>query len=167
MNAFILDERDHDVRDELGCHPRVVLGDHFHFLRIVGPQGSLDDAGGDGRDSDAEAGVERCEGADEAVDSVLGGVVDGAGERRGLACDAGDVDDGFFGGGFGVLGGEEVGDCELGGADGMGEVDVEARVAVGCGTVFGWRLSGWVPEIGEGLLESQSLRFEDNRGLEG
>ena len=62
---------------------------------------------------------------------MLGRVVDGAGERRGLACDAGDVDDGFFGGGFGALGGEEVGDCELGGADGMGEVDVEARVAAG------------------------------------
>ena len=166
MNGFILDERDHDVRDELRCHPRVILGEHFHFFRIVGPQGGLDDAGGDGRDSDAEPGVERREGADEAVDSVLCRVVDGAGERGGLACDAGDVDDGFFGGGFGVLGGEEVGDCELGGADGMGEVDVEARVAVGCETVFGRGLSRWVPEIGEGLLGSQSLRFDVNRGLE-
>ena len=165
MNAFVLDERDHDVRDELGCHPRVVLGKHFEFLRVVGPQRGLDDAGGDGRDSDAEAGVERCEGADEAVDSVLCGVVDGAGERSVLACDAGDVDDGF-GGGVGVLGGEEVGDGELGGADGMGEVDVEARVAVGCGTVFGRGLARRVPEIGEGLLGSQSLRFEVNRGLE-
>ena len=129
MNGFVLEERDHDVRDELGRHPRVVLGEHFEFLRVVGPQGGLDDAGGDGRHSDAEPGVERGKGADEAVDTVLCRVVDGAGERSVLACYAGDVDDGF-GGGFVVLGGEEVGDGELGCADGMGEIDVEARVAV-------------------------------------
>ena len=97
---------------------------------------------------------------------MLCGIVDGSRERSGLACDAGDVDDGF-GGGFGVLGREEVGDCELGGADGMGEVDVEARVAVGCGTVFGRGLPRWMPEIGEGLLGSQSARFDVDRGLEG
>ena len=54
-----------------------------------------------------------------------------------LACYAGDVDDCFRGGFCFVLrlGREEVGEGELGGADWVGKVDVEACVAVGGGRV--------------------------------
>ena len=38
-------------------------------------------------------------------------------------------------------------DGELGGADWVGEVDVEAGVAVGCGTVFRRGFAGREPEI--------------------
>ena len=46
-----------------------------------------------------------------------------------------------------------MGDGELGGADRMGEIDIEAGVAVRCWTIFGRRLAGWVPEIRKGLWE--------------
>ena len=87
-------------------------------------------------------------------------VVDGRVQGRHLACDAGDVDDGFGRGAWvvvglmgGVGGGEEVGDGELGRADRVGEVDVEAGVAVGGATVFGRRLARWVPEVRKGLID--------------
>lgn len=90
---------------------------------------------------------------------MLGRVVDGGVERGHLAGYAGDVDDGLAGGfgvgfvlfGGGGGGGEEVGDCELGCADRMGEVDVEAGVAIGGWIVFGRRFAGRMPEIGKGL----------------
>lgn len=87
---------------------------------------------------------------------MLGRVVDGGVERGHLAGYAGDVDNGLAGGvGVGYVsfggGGEEVGDCELGCADRMGEVDVEAGVAIGGRIVFGRRFAGRMPEIGKGL----------------
>ena len=45
-----------------------------------------------------------------------------------------------------MAGGEEVGEGELGGADGVGEVDVEAGVAGGCWCVFRGGRAWWVPE---------------------
>lgn len=60
----------------------------------------------------------------------------------------------LFGGGGGRGGGgggEEVGDCELGCADRMGEVDVQAGVAIGRRIVFGRRFAGRVPETRKGL----------------
>lgn len=58
---------------------------------------------------------------------------------------------GFMWAGFGTVG-EEVGEGELGGADRVGEVDVEEGVAGGGGIVarrgVGWR----IPEGGPGLL---------------
>lgn len=57
------------------------------------------------------------------------GVVNGCVQGRELAGYAGDVDDGFWMGRGRVVGGKEVGEGELGGADWMGEIDVEAGVA--------------------------------------
>ena len=45
-------------------------------------------------------------------------------------------------------------DGQLGCADGMGEIYVEAGVAVGCGTVIRRDFAGWMPETGEGLWKS-------------
>ena len=44
-----------------------------------------------------------------------------------------------------------MGNGKLGCANRVGEVDVKAGVAIGCWTVFGWRLAGWMPEIRKGL----------------
>ena len=49
-------------------------------------------------------------------------------------------------------------DSELGGANWVGEVDVEAGVAVGCWTVFGRRFAGGVPKIRKGLRYGQVSR---------
>ena len=62
---------------------------------MLRPQRGLDNARRDGSDPYTEALREGCEGAHEAVDAMLGGVVDGYGKRRDLAGDGGDVDYGF------------------------------------------------------------------------
>ena len=69
------------------------MSDPLEFLRGFGPDGRLDHAWGDARHSDAELGVERGEGADEAADGVLCRSVDWGGEWSDLAGYAGDVDD--------------------------------------------------------------------------
>lgn len=51
-----------------------------------------------------------------------------------------------------------MGDCELGRADRMGEVDVQAGVAVGGRIVFGRRLAGRVPEVRKGLCVCEVSR---------
>ena len=88
---------------------------------------------------------------------MLRSIVDRGMERRHLARDAGDVDDGFparrtsttttAGGG-----GEEVGNGELGRADRMGEIDIQDGVAVRRAAVLGRRVAGRVPEVRKGLL---------------
>ena len=60
---------------------------------MVRPEGGKDYAGSDGCDEDVEVGVEGGEGADEAVEGVFGGVVDGLGEGGYLAGYGGDVED--------------------------------------------------------------------------
>jgi len=86
---------------------------------------------------------------------VFGGVVQGGEEGGCLGGDGGDVEDVFAGSGLVWAGfwtvGEEVGEGELGGADGVGEVDVEEGVAGGGGVVEGGRVGGRVPEGGPGL----------------
>ena len=70
---------------------------------------------------------------------MFSGVVDWSVQRCDLARYAGDVDDRFGGGGGGIIlrtGGEEVGESELGGADWVVEVDVEAGIAGGRWIVF-------------------------------
>lgn len=52
---------------------------------MLSPKGCFYDAGGDGCDEDIEVGVEGGEGADEAVEGVFGGVVEGLGEGGYLA----------------------------------------------------------------------------------
>lgn len=46
-----------------------------------------------------------------------------------------------------------MGDGELGCADWVSEVDVEAGVAIGRWSVFGRGFAGWVPEIRKGLWQ--------------
>lgn len=95
---------------------------------------------------------------------MFGGVVEGSKERGYLARDGGDVDDveegvvgwsvggvrrrvrGGGGGGGRAASGEEVSDCELGCADGMGDVDLEAGVVGGGWAVAGLWGAGRVPE---------------------
>ena len=60
---------------------------------MFGPERGADYAGGDGCDEDVEVGVEGGEGADEAVEGVFGGVVDGGGEGGCLPGYGGDVED--------------------------------------------------------------------------
>ena len=49
-------------------------------------------------------------------------------------------------------GSKEVGDGELGGADGVGQVYVEEGEAGGGGAVAGGGCAGWVPEVGPRLF---------------
>ena len=60
---------------------------------MLGPEWGADYAGGDGCDADVEAGVQGGEGADEAVEGVFCGVVEGLGEGSYLAGYGGDVED--------------------------------------------------------------------------
>ena len=81
----------------------------------------------------------RSEGPDEAINAVFRGVVDWGVERCDLAGYTGDVDDGFGSRRFGDVvstGGEEAGEGKLGGADWVGEIDVEAGVAGGGRVIF-------------------------------
>lgn len=94
---------------------------------------------------------------------MFGGVVEGREEGVCLGGDGGDVEDVFVGSWIcrGFSGGvtEEVGDGELGGADWVGEVDVEEGVARGGGVIEGWGGRGGVPEGGPGLFGSAFVSF--------
>lgn len=96
------------------------------------PERSFDYAWSDGCDAHTEPGVERCEGAHEAVESVFGGIVDRGGEGGELAGYGRYVNDVFGGWSFwgGGRGGEEMGESELSGADWVREIDVEVGVVV-------------------------------------
>lgn len=120
LNLFIFNHRDHGVSYVLRRHPRIAVLDEAQFLGVLRPKRGLDHAWRNGCDSDTQSLGQRRERAHEAIDAVLGGVVDRSVKGRDLARDGGDVDDGFRvlsrdGGG----GGEEVGYGKLGGADGV------------------------------------------------
>lgn len=149
---------EHDLSDLLGGHPLVgaVSGqaDDLEFLRVVGPQRGLDDAGLDGGDADAVRRLQAGQGAHEGLDAVLGRVVQRHGEAGRLAGDAGNVHDRLW-----VRraarrrGGEEVRDGQLRHADRVRQVDVEQLEPPAQRVVGRLGRARRVPEVAPGRLK--------------
>lgn len=97
---------------------------------MISPQRSLDDSRSYSRYANVDVRVfaQGGQGVNQGVDAMLGNTVEKWGERCCLACNAGDVDDGFGGargwlsdqgGTAGRRGGEEAGESDLGCSDWM------------------------------------------------
>lgn len=128
---------------------------------MVCPQRSLDDTRGHGRHTDPVEFIQFGHGAHEAADSVLGGRIHRSCERCILPGNTGDVEDVL--GLFVIAEAEEVRDCELGGADWVGDIDVDQAVTASGKNVFARRCAGRTPEVTPMLLWS-ALDFLVVRG---
>ena len=128
---------------------------------MVCPQRSLDDTRGHGRHTDPVEFIQFGHGAHEAADSVLGGRIHRSCERCILPGNTGDVEDVL--GLFVIAEAEEVRDGELGGADGVSDIDVDQAVTASGKSILARRCAGRTPEVTPMLLWS-ALDFLVVRG---